>query len=253
MYEWRPARVPASGARVLLRGDERGTICIGQASHAWLSGQLARAWTPEPALAGIWEELCLAATQHDLGMALHDREPLLDPDTGGPVGFTALPLAVHLELWDAAPAAVETQSAWAALLVSRHGSGLYSRRDVTALPSADAAAIRAALARWRAREERWAAWTGAPPDLVDRAAALVRAWDALSLGLCLDWAPWAGEGVALGEGGVLSPWPFGAAAELEVRCEGRRLRARAASRAELPRLLAKAERVDLRFVLRRGD
>lgn len=238
---------------VLLRRDADGTICIGQASHAWLSGQLARAWTPEPALADVWEELCLAAVQHDLGMALHDREPLLDARTGGPVGFTALPLAVHLGLWDAAPDALETQSAWAALLVSRHGSGLYSRRDPATLPPADAAAIRAALGRWRDREERWARWAGAGAGEVDRAAALLRAWDALSLGLCLDWGPWTGEGVALEAGGVLSPWPFGAARELEFRCEGRRLIARAGSREELAALLAAAERVDLRFVVRRGD
>jgi hypothetical protein len=238
---------------VLLRAEDQGTICIGQASHAWLSGQLARAWTPEPALAGIWEELCLAATQHDLGMALHDREPLLDPRSGGPVGFTALPLEIHLSLWDAAPGALETQSAWAALLVSRHGSGLYTRRDLARASAADAAAIRAALARWAAREARWATWAGARPEEVERAAALLRLWDALSLALCLDWAPWAGEGVALGAGGVLSPWPFGAAAELEVRCEGRRLTGRGASREEFAALLAAAERVDLRFVLRRGS
>ncbi len=237
---------------MLLRADEGGTICIGQASHAWLSGQLARAWTPEPALAGFWEELCLAATHHDLGMALHDREPLLDAASGGPVGFTALPLEVHLELWDAAPGALETQSAWAALLVSRHGSGLYARRDLTRASAADAAAIRAALGRWAAREARWAAWAGARPQDVERAAALLRLWDALSLALCLDWAPWAGEGAVLAAGNALSPWPFGEAAELEVRCEGRRATARAASREELAALLLAAERVDLRFVLRRG-
>jgi len=238
---------------VLLRqgGDGDTTICIGQASHAWLSGQLARAWAPDPALAAVWEELCLAATQHDLGMALHDREPLLDEGTGGPVGFTALPLHVHLALWDAAPSPLESQSLWAALLVSCHGSGLYARRDLRTLPPQEAGAVRAALARWRAREERWAAQAGAPAALVDRAAALLRLWDALSLALCLDWGPWTGEGVVLGEGGTLRPWPFGDAAELEIRCEGRRLGARATSREELAELLAAAERVDLRFVLRR--
>ncbi len=91
-----------------------------------------------------------------------------------------------------------------------------------------------------------------PSPPANRAAALLRTWDALSLALCLDWAPWAGEDVALGSGGALSPWPFGAPAEVEVRCEGRRLPARAASREELAALLAAAERVDLRFVLRRA-
>ena len=237
---------------MLVRAGQPGTVCIGQASHAWLSGQLARAWTPEAGLEGIWEEVCLAATQHDLGMARHDGEPLLDPATGGPVGFTALPLGLHLELWDAAPERLWTQSAWAALLVSRHGSGLYARRDLAALEAAQAAAVRAALARWAARERRWAAWVGAAPASVERAAALLRTWDALSLALCLDWAPWEGEGVELSAHGTLRPWPFGARDELEVRCEGRRLTGRAGSRAELAGLLEGAERVDLRFVLRRG-
>ena len=41
-----PTSPPAAGhtGGVLLRADDEGVVAIGQASHAWLSGQLARAW-----------------------------------------------------------------------------------------------------------------------------------------------------------------------------------------------------------------
>ena len=49
---------------MLLCGDGDDLIAVGQPAHAWVSGQLARAWgngrfgTPEPR-----EEVCLAAEQ----------------------------------------------------------------------------------------------------------------------------------------------------------------------------------------------
>ena len=51
---------------MLLRPDGDSVLCIGQASHAWISGQMARAWAEpfEP-----YEDVCLAAEQHDVGMA----------------------------------------------------------------------------------------------------------------------------------------------------------------------------------------
>ena len=52
---------------MLLREDGDAVVCIGQPAHAWLSGQLARAWALDPV--EPWEEVCLAAEQHDLGMA----------------------------------------------------------------------------------------------------------------------------------------------------------------------------------------
>ena len=50
---------------------------IGQPAHAWVSGQLARAWGnaafPAPAPR---EPFCLAAEQHDVGWADADLAPL---------------------------------------------------------------------------------------------------------------------------------------------------------------------------------
>ena len=98
---------------MLVRGLDGGAwMAIGQASHAWASGQLARAWgnerfpRPEP-----FEAVCLAAEQHDVGMAEWDRAPALDPETGRALAFTAMPRPVHLALWGAAAAKLETQIA----------------------------------------------------------------------------------------------------------------------------------------------
>ena len=118
-------------------------LAIGQASHAWISGQLARAWGnqrfpgPDP-----YEEVCLAAEQHDVGMALWDLEPARDPDTGLPYSFMEMPLLIHLELWSAAPRRLLTQSRLAAVLVSMHGWRLYRRRKLEELLGDQAAAVR---------------------------------------------------------------------------------------------------------------
>ena len=89
---------------MLVREDGDAVVCIGQASHAWLSGQLARAWGGD-AVAPLHprEEVCLAAEQHDVGMAEWDLAPSLNPDTGLPQAFTEMPFAVHSALWLEAP------------------------------------------------------------------------------------------------------------------------------------------------------
>ena len=82
---------------MLLRSEGPSVLAIPQQSHAWISGQLARVWgndrfpSPEP-----WEEVCLAAEQHDIGMAGWDRDPTFNPETGLPYSFLEMPLEVHL-------------------------------------------------------------------------------------------------------------------------------------------------------------
>src|SRR6476619_6325467 len=86
---------------MILRPEGGGAVvAIGQASHAWLSGQLARAWgndrfaPPAPR-----EEVCLAAELHDLGWFDWETAPSLDPETGRPYDFRRLPKAGHTALW----------------------------------------------------------------------------------------------------------------------------------------------------------
>ncbi|HEV2753256.1 MAG TPA: DUF3891 family protein [Solirubrobacteraceae bacterium] len=230
-------------------------LCIGQASHAWLSSQLARAWAPTAA-----EEVCLAAEQHDVGMAQWDLTPALDETSGRPVGFMQMALSDHLALWSAAPARLFTQSRHAALLVSLHGTRLYELRDLDAMQARDADAVRAYLAAQRALQERLGREVGVAQDELRRDQARLFCWDGLSLALCLGWAPYTTPEVdgrtlhlqAAGqEAHTLSPWPF-APPELTVRCEGRLLRERSTSEAALHGALERAERVDLRFLLRPG-
>ncbi len=249
---------------MLIRPDGDAIVAIGQASHAWLSGQLARAWgndrfqAPEP-----WEEVCLAAEQHDVGMADWDLAPKLHPEAKRPQGFTEMELEDHLRLWSAAPAKLLTQSRYAALLVSLHGSALYERRDLSRMPPAGAGAVRAYLARQRALQARLIGLLGADRAQVRRNQRLLFALDGFSLALCLRWSahvadevPTAGDAAvevrlepAAGEEHfVLDPWPF-AGSEVRVRCEGRRIARRHETARELEAALEQAPPVVLSFKL----
>ncbi len=253
-------------AGVLIRPEGEGMLAIGQASHAWLCGQLARAWgsarleAPEP-----WEEVCLAAEQHDVGMAEWDLAPKLHPQAKRPQSFMEMGLAEHLGLWSAAPAKLLTQSRYAALLVSLHGSALYERRDLACLAPEDAGAVRAYLAGERARQQLLIGLLGADRKQLKRNQRLLWAWDGLSLALCLRWrdyvavdVPTSGDGAvelrlqALGGQAdrrfAVDPWPF-ARDELTVRCEGRWLGARHETQSELQAALEKAPQVALDFTL----
>ena len=246
---------------MVLRRDGDGVIAIGQPAHAWLSGQLARAWGNERfGAVEPWEEVCLAAEQHDIGMAAWESRPTLNPQTGLPRSFMELELDEHLKIWWSAAPLVLPQSRYAALLVSMHGSSLYERRDLIRLEPDDVERVQEFLAGQRTLQDRLLAGLRADPRtapaaadaIVRRNRRLVWTWDALSLGLLLDWAPFelAAVPVAGGEvdiavragtsGGVtLDPWPFGAP-NVTVRCEGRTLAGRFDDEATMRDALAAA-------------
>jgi Protein of unknown function (DUF3891) len=256
---------------MLLREDDRGVLAIGQPAHAWLAGQLARAWGNEQ-FGSVQppEEVCLAAAQHDVGWAERDLTPILNPDTGLPLSFTEMPLDVHLALWTEGPASLVSQSRYAALLVSMHGWRLYKRRDLGRLPAAEADAITRFLSQQcdfqaellAALRADPAAAAAASDSCVERNSLLIWTWDYLSLALCLGWAPSAARNAPTSNGSVdleltrddasgihqLRPWPFTAPA-LTVRCEGRRLSERASTQARLTEAFAQApwETLELRL------
>ena len=215
---------------VLHDDREGGIVCIGQASHAWISGQMARAWA-EPF--DRYDEVCLAAEQHDVGMAEWDLAPALNPETGLPYGFTEMPFEMHSSLWLAAPRKLVTTSVYAAALVSLHGTRLYELREPT--PE-----VREHLGR----QEEFRRGLGFERAELEPASTLVWIWDYLSLALILGWEGEV-EGLAAG-GGTVSPWPF-REDTVGFLCDARRLRGRFSDEEEMQAALTAApvERLEL--------
>jgi hypothetical protein len=213
---------------VLLRPDGDSVLCIGQASHAWISGQMARAWAEpfEP-----YEEVCLAAEQHDVGMAEWDLAPTLNRSTGLPQSFTEMPVGVHSALWREAPRRLVSTSGYAAALVSLHGSRLYEMRSSTREVEE--------FLEW---QERFRGWLGFSRTDLEPGSTLLWVWDYLSLALLLGWQGQV-EGLDVRDGSV-RPWPF-RSPSLTVRCEARRLSGRFTDEPSLHAALAAAPRETL--------
>ena len=245
---------------VARHGD--GHVVVTQQAHAWLSGQLARAWGAEsfgPVVPR--EEVCLAAEQHDLGMASWDRSPELDPGTGLPRSFMAMDLATHLRLWTEGPELLLGQSRYAGLLASMHGSALYARRDLDSMEPDKRDRVVDFLRRRVEFEQRVRSTLQADEQEIARNQRLVWTWDGMSLALILGWAPWVAEAVPLAEGGavdvrvtrrglehVFAPWPF-VPERLTVRTQGRLLESTSPGQAELQRALDAAPWIDLDYEL----
>lgn len=246
---------------MVLRESGEDVLCVGQASHAWISGQLARHWgndrfdVPEP-----FDDVCLGAEQHDVGMAEWDLRPELNPETGRPRSFMEMPLETHLELWSRAPAKVVTQSPYAALVVSMHGGALYARRDNQEPGSERSRAVRRFLVEQERFQRELLDGTGAEPARARFNQRLVWALDFLSLGLLLGWAPDSVAAptrlgqpdveITLTEGSV-DPWPFGPDA-IEVQARARRLAGRHDSQEALDAAMARAPWETVAFELRRA-
>jgi hypothetical protein len=241
---------------IVIERDGR-TLCVGQAAHAWISGQLAREWgnerfqAPEPL-----HDVCLGAEQHDVGMAEWDLAPTLDPETGQPSSFLQMPLPLHLELWSKAPRKVVSQSPYAALLVSMHGHALYARRDTTEPNAEDSRAVRAFLADQEAFQIDVLEHLGESAERAQRNQKLVWALDFLSLALFMrDWIPGdvpSPEGdlhvEPAGDGITVDPWPF-RGDRVGVRCYGRMIDGPFDSEQEMQDALAAAEWQQLNYVL----
>jgi Protein of unknown function (DUF3891) len=244
---------------VLVRLDDSGALAIGQLSHAWLSGQLARTWgnaqfgAVEPR-----EEIVLGAQQHDIGWALFDLDPRFNPETGLPRSFLDLTIDEHLAVWHGAPERLMSQSLRAALIVSLHGRSLSQLRMRSAPQNM---ALQAHVEEEHARQAQLCAALGISEPQAERMQRQMWTWDGLSLALCNAWRPFIARDVPTAEGliavelrdredgtSTLDPWPF-SAKRVEVRCEARRLPARYSDEAAMRRAFEHAEPVTLTFAL----
>ena len=217
---------------MLFRTQGRDVIAISQPMHAWIAGQLLKAWNE-----ALTEPVLLAAEQHDLGWLDWEVTPSFDETTGRPHLFRDVGASVHGPMW--AAGVDRAQGAWGAhvaLLISRHGGVIY-RRFTTRhrLSEADGDAARHYLETQAPKELAWARALGFEEDRLARDSALIACVDTLSLALCGELkAPLSVE--APRSGGemqslqlvekpgetfhfALSPWPFRGSA-LTIEGEG---------------------------------
>lgn len=260
---------------MLLREDGEAVIAIPQPSHSWLSGQLARAWGNDRfARPSPFEEVCLAAEQHDIGWLTWEAEPTLDPGSGRPKTFMQLGPQTHTALWRDGVRRAGIYGRYAALLVSLHADTIYGRFfRFDKAPPEEARLVRAFLDEQHAFQEATIASLRADPltagdadeDTVERNRLTIAALDWISLHLCwgvkdevrVPEVPVAGvkridlhlRPGATSEEVVVDPWPF-APERLPVRAEGKRLSGRYADDDALRTALGRAEPVAIRATLR---
>jgi hypothetical protein len=168
---------------MLFREQLPGALAISQPAHAWISGQLLRAWDER-----FGEPLLIAAEQHDIGWIDWEITPTFDPQTGRPHLFRAVSASLHAPMW--ARGVERALAAWGthvALLVSRHGGLIYRRYfDPNRLSEADAAAVRGYLDTQGPIETCWIRHLRIEHEVLEKESALIAVVDALSLAICGD-------------------------------------------------------------------
>ena len=263
---------------MLHREDPAGLIVISQPVHAWIAAQLARHWGNTAfGLFAPWEEVCLGAEQHDIGMTAWEREPTLNPETGRPYHFRNMPVREHVQCWAGAARLALVQGRYTALLTSLHGTGLYERfHDWTRDTPEEAQAARDYLKAEHTFQE-WLLGTlrddpvyapYATEQAVTRNRRLVSAWDRLSLVLCygvraptvIADVPTADAETTLTLAPVdddpcnitVDPWPFHTYT-VSLVCEGRRLPQTFTDETAMRAALAAAPWVTIATTLRKRE
>lgn len=168
---------------MLFRSQPSGDLAISQLTHAWISGQILRAWDET-----LSETLLLAAEQHDIGWIDWETEPTFNTGTGRPHLFREVGASTHAPMW--ARGVQRALGAWGthvALLVSRHGGVIYRRyMDRHRMDAADAAAAQNYLTAQAPVETTWSRALELEAAELEKETALIAFADTLSLALCGD-------------------------------------------------------------------
>jgi hypothetical protein len=206
---------------MLFRAEPSCVLAISQPTHAWISGQILRAWDE-----ALGEPLLLAAEHHDIGWLDWETAPTFNPETGRPHLFREIGAAVHSPMWrQGVERALGAWGAHVALLVSRHGGVIYRRyTDRHRTDEADAAAAQAYLETQAPIEAEWAKMLRLDAGALQKETWLVALVDTLSLALCGELKTPIELDAPNARGGtetlrlierpdhpfdfVLSPWPF---------------------------------------------
>lgn len=247
---------------MLLAPHPDGHVAIAQPAHGWMCGQLARAWGNERfGAVEPFEEVCLAAEQHDTDWSDWELAPTLDRASGLPHTFETAPFTVHVDLHTAGPRRLQAQSRYAALLVSLHHTSFFRPPGRLGTLREGGRRIQAFLDANAALQAELRATLAASDDEIERNQRLVRTWDGLSHDLILGLAPRVRESVPAaggsridllvgrrGEAYTIDSWPF-AAERLVVRTEGRLLEGTFDDEEEMRETLARAPWIELAYEL----
>lgn len=252
-----------------------GLIVISQPAHAWVSGQFARRWG-NAEFGGFtpFEEVCLAAEQHDLGFLDWEKSPTFHAASGRPHQFMNMPTQPHLDLWALGVEYLRAFSRYAALLVSRHVTHLCQNNKLTRDPRDAQAtqgfldqqvAVQAELLGQLRDDADYQEHTA--PAVLERNTRLVATWDWLSLMCCMGVdQPVSLKHVPIAAGVTtlevlphphdrsaleVRPWPF-AAREVTVQCDGRRIADTFPDEESMRRALQEAPIVCVRAVLKQA-
>jgi len=236
---------------MMFRETPAGMIAISQPSHAWISGQIIRAWgNAEFGPVTPYEDVCLGAEQHDIGWLVWEQAPTLNVATGRPHSFREIPVPTHTALWRRGTEMAAVFGRYPALLASLHGTGLYAYFDYTTATAEDAAIARAFVVEQEAVQRRLIeslraeCSAGVSDREIERNRGLVRTADRMSIAICTAMRDMAvstddpciaiirqvpasagptdvrmevvdGDATNI----VVAPWPF-AASVVRVACEG---------------------------------
>lgn len=179
---------------MLYRSIGENRLCITQPTHAWVAGQLARAWG-NAAFGSFapYEAVCLGAEQHDIGWIPWEAAPTFNPNTGYPHSFMEVAPEVHTQLWAGAKQLAMPMGRYVALLVSLHGTGLYERFTHWKNSPKATQVVEAFLRQEKEFQQHLIDQLGqdpayklhVTPEAIARNQKLVATWDALSLAICM--------------------------------------------------------------------
>lgn len=198
---------------------------IRQLDHSLACGRMALAWTG----AAVPFDVAAGIGLHDFAWGLTDREPVLDPRTGGPVTFLSIDDDERSRMFRDGLDRQERIDEAATILASLHYTRFLEAREPETF-AAHEGARRARLIARRTDGRDEADW--------NRFADLLRHFDDLSLYVCLaapeslecpDWltaerAGTAPDGTRCALSWrdastlVLHPFPFARALDLEIPC-----------------------------------
>jgi hypothetical protein len=207
---------------VIVHRDGHTLRLVTQPDHAAFAAD-ALALFRLPALVGHPRRAALlrAVRHHDNGWRELDAAPPVDPDSGLPYDFRALPERLRLEVWERGAERYLEADPYVALLVHQHALALHAGRQAQPGWAHLLPRLGERRAELLARCELSEAALMVDYSLLDLA-------DTLSLAACAGWSePFERHGtrVAPTSGGLrLDPFPLAGATTFQVSC--RRLPAR---------------------------